>query len=99
MNDRTYDGIDDVLLPLHQHLELLLPESLQQIDNETHSSMSIEQIEISMPIELDVIQEPSGELSLGSSPPAYYLETGFQTVPHHLRIIITGESALGGQYD
>lgn len=97
MDNQTYDGIDEALVPLHQHIHMLLPKDFQHIEPETQTRMSIEQIEISMPIELDVIQEDNEALSLGSSPPTHYLETSFPAALHHLRITIVDEKHLLGR--
>ncbi len=94
MADRSYAGLDEALVPLHRHLELLMPEHLPGVEVGAQAGMTIEALELEMPIELDVLAEPAGGVSLGSSPPLYYVATGFESARHRLRVTIVEEREL-----
>lgn len=82
-----YEGLDEALAPMHEHLAGIVP--IADDDGAT-----VEQLTVEMPIELDVLREPDGSLSVGSSPPLYYQRTGFRAAPHHITVTIVDERRL-----
>jgi hypothetical protein len=86
VSEPTYTGLDEALVPLHQHLQMLMPEG--------EPGMTINALRLSMPIEVDIVPEADGQLSVGTSPPLYYVQTGFEVIPHRLRVTIVEESQL-----
>lgn len=84
-----YLEIDEALAPLHEHLGGLVP-----IDE--RDGAIVERVEVTMPIELDVLSESDGSISLASSPPLYYERTGFRSAPHRIRVVIVDEQELIG---
>jgi hypothetical protein len=72
---------------MYQHLAALVP--IDPSDGATVSRLDVE-----MPIELDVLRDDSGVLSLGTSPPLYYQRTGFRSAPHRIRVTIVGEQEV-----
>jgi hypothetical protein len=83
-----YPGLDEALAPMHEHLAGLVPI-------EPGDGAIVDRLEVEMPVELDVLREADGGLSLGSSPPLYYQRTGYPSAPHRLRItIVDGREVL-----
>lgn len=78
--DDDYAGLDEALVPLHLHLAGLVPPDDQH-------GLVVEEVCADMPIELDVLHHLD-RLTLGSSPPLYYVATGFRTAPHRLRVTL-----------
>lgn len=89
LDDRRYPGLDEALVPLHLHLAALVPPT-------GSNPFAVEELGAEMPIELDVL-DVGDRLALGSSPPLYYLETGFPAAPHRLRVRIVAEDRSGGE--
>lgn len=88
IDQREYPGLDEALVPLHLHLAALVPPEEQH-------GMTVEAVSAEMPVELDVL--PVGDhVALGSAPPLYYLDTGFRSTPHRLRLTIVEQSELTG---
>ena len=94
MSEPSYEGLDEALVPLHQYLQLLMPPEFELTGKESDKGMTIEELELSMPIEIDIVAEPDGETSVGMSPPLYYVETGFGTTRHQVRVTIVEERRL-----
>lgn len=84
----NYAGLDEALLPLHLHLAALVPP-------QDGSGVVVEELRAEMPIELDVLDR-GDHLVVGSSPPLYYVQTGFPTARHRLRVTIVDERLLPG---
>lgn len=79
-----YCGLDPALTPMHEHLAALVPV-------DPGDGALVGRIEIEMPIEVDVLRDGTGVLSLGSSPPLYYQRTGYRSAPHRIRVTIVDE--------
>ncbi len=94
MNELSYNGLDEALVPLHRHLVMLIPDAQEGDAGGEQTRMLVDEVEISMPIELDVVKEQDGRRSLGSSPPLYYVATGFESARHQMRVTLVEESAL-----
>ncbi len=86
MDEADYIGLDQALVPLHEHLAALLPP-------EEEHGLVVEEVRAEMPIELDVLHR-GDSLALGSSPPLYYVQTGYPTAPHRLRVTLVDRRLL-----
>jgi hypothetical protein len=86
MDDLDYPGLDEALLPLHVHLAALMPPGEQH-------GLTVQEVHAEMPIELDILDR-GDRLALGSSPPLYYVETGFPTARHRLRVTLVEQRLL-----
>jgi hypothetical protein len=97
MNGQSMDGdfdeselpsfeIDPALLPLGDVIAGLLPK-LDLHANESQT-MEIEEIEIDVPLELDVQAWHGRAAKLSASPPVYYVETSDEPVLHQMKITI-----------
>ncbi len=90
-NELKYIGKDEALVPLHEHIRGLSPVA-STVANDS-MSFEVEAVEISMPIHLDTHDEGDGKLSLSSSPPVHYLETGFESSYHQMNLVISKQKA------
>ncbi len=70
-----------------------LIEELSDIDGlvrepgeETHIAMEIEEVEMELPIQLDIVIDERGKVLLGSVPPLYNVSTSFNPVFHQLSL-------------
>ncbi len=86
MSHPDYAGLDEALLPLHLHLAGLSPPQDQP-------GIVVEELRAEMPVELDVLDH-GDRLALGTSPPLYYVETGFAAARHRLRVTLVDERLL-----
>jgi len=94
MSKSTYEGLDEALVPLHQYLQLLMPEDFSRTDDGQATGMLLDELEIAMPVEIDILTEVDEVLSIGMSPPLYYVSTGYEPIEHRVRITIVEESKL-----
>lgn len=81
-----YKIIDRALLPVSQFMAAL-GDIQGEIRNEV-SSMSIENIKIEMPFEMDIKNDDNDNLVLSSSPPTQKIETSFMPVFHKIKLNI-----------
>jgi hypothetical protein len=81
-----YNEIDEALLPFHQHINEMLVIDGEVYDKSKEIRMSIYEVDIDSPVQLDVIVNEYGQVVVGSSPPLYYLDTGIQPVFHNIRL-------------
>lgn len=95
MARRTYQELDEALLPLHHYLQLLMPQDFSITEGGQETGIEMEHLALSMPIEIDVVPEADGTVSVGMSPPLYYVETGFAPVGHQVRITIVQDGSAG----
>ncbi len=58
-------------------------------DIEMGTSMSLEYVEMDMPVQLDIDVLEDGSLSLGGAPPLYYVATTILPVFHQLKVKIS----------
>jgi hypothetical protein len=92
MSEGHADGIDEALVPFSEMLASIIPDGEQFVTED--GAMIMESLKIDMPIELDVVQDENGGLAVGSSPPLYYVETGFSPVMHQVTFTLKQESEL-----
>ncbi len=82
-----YASIDPGLSPLFRFIsDFTLLEGM--IDGQEGLSMSVEQMNISMPIDLDIVANHDGTVTLGGSTPSMYAPVGLMPVFHHIRMTI-----------
>ncbi len=97
-----YDDLDEALVPLHQHLALMVPGALDarwSDESGRHGARFVpETVSIEMPIELDILPGEDG-IALGSSPPLYYVSTGFGNARHNLRFSLVESSSLDLEHE
>jgi hypothetical protein len=94
MGEQSYEGLDEALVPLHQYLQMLMPPEFEATGPESSKGMRIRELELSMPVEIDIVTGEDGRASVGLSPPLYYVETGFGTTRHQARVTIVEERRL-----
>ena len=84
MEDK-YNKIDEALVPFHEHINAMLDiEGYIKNDDAGCSSM-IEEVGIESPVQLDIIVDDEGKVTIGSSPPLYYVDTAVQPIFHSIR--------------
>ncbi|HEY0356059.1 MAG TPA: hypothetical protein VGC29_07650 [Flavisolibacter sp.] len=82
----NYDHIDEAMVPLHEQIIAMLEIEDGTLETEIGGfKMSIEAVGIESPVQLDVLVNGDGSVTLGSSPPLYYVETGVLPVFHNIR--------------
>lgn len=89
MNDGTYTGIDEEFLPFGEIVTQLVASTPGIRDEESGIEMSIYEIEVDTPIELNVFRNESGALQIGSIPPLYRVNTSFQPSYHQIKVRAT----------
>ncbi len=92
MSSVKADDIDEALVPFSEMIAAMIPDHEQFTSEDGAIVMS--SLEIQVPVELDVVQGENGELALGSSPPLYYVETGFSPVLHHVTFTLQQDDEL-----
>jgi hypothetical protein len=81
-----YSLIDQKLLPMAAVISAL-SEVEGVIDDEGWGmKMSIDEIEIDMPMEFDIMTDDEGNLVLGGAPPTQTIETSFTPVFHKVKV-------------
>jgi hypothetical protein len=93
----AYEKIDEALLPFNEHIHDMLSIEGEAYDEEKGIRMQINEVGIESPLQLDIIVDDDGKVTLGSSPPLYYFETGVMPVFHRLtiRAVIDHENNVG----
>lgn len=82
-----YAVIDPGLSPLFRFIsDFTLLEGM--IDGPEGLSMSVEKMTLSMPIDLDIVSNNDGTVTLGGSTPSMYAPVGLMPVFHHIRMTI-----------
>ena len=56
--------------------------------------MELESAEMELPVEIDISVDESGKVTIGGTPPIYYVETSFMPVFHQLKINVTSVKDL-----
>ena len=80
--------IDEAMLEMREFLFQMTDVDGYLPDMETNTAMQLEQVDLSMPVQLDFNVRADGSILLGASPPLYYAETTFLPVFHQLTINI-----------
>lgn len=84
--DAAETSFDDALLPFAQFVSGLsnVGESLR--DERMGIAMTVENIAIDLPVELEIIVDENGKVALAGAPPTQQTETTILPVLHQLRI-------------
>jgi hypothetical protein len=88
----NYDKLDEAMMPLNNFVEQITEIDGYVKDKEKGINMHINRITVQMPVEMDIIVGENGEVTIGSSPPLYYVETTILPVFHN--ITITSEAKM-----
>lgn len=85
------DQIDEAMFPLNEHVRELL--NLDGLVENLDSGIRMEIFEatVESPVQLEIIVEEDGKITLGSSPPLYYELTSIMPVFHAMKITMTNE--------
>lgn len=77
--------MDEAFLPLDEILAGMLSFESDFTDDEEGVHSYVSMCEIESPIELEVRTDESGIVSIGSTPPIYYVDTSLRPSFHGLR--------------
>lgn len=77
--------IDEAMMPFEEMINTLVEPIDEIIDQENGVNMHVSSIAMDMPIQLDVVVDENGKVTLGATPPLYKEDTSFETVFHQLR--------------
>ncbi len=77
--------IDESMMTLEEMVGELISPVEEIIDQEEQVSLSIHQLALDMPVQLEVVVRDDGSVQIGTSPPLYKVETSFTPVFHQLR--------------
>ncbi|MFZ6012343.1 MAG: hypothetical protein ACOYXT_18515 [Bacteroidota bacterium] len=81
-----YSLIDPKLVPIAEMITSLSELEGAVEDEGWGLKMSIEEIEIEMPMEFDIMTDDLGNLVLGSAPPTQTIETSYMPVFHKVKL-------------
>ena len=87
MNNPTFDE-SDPLLPLADLLHTLTDSEKQRVDPATGQVLTVEQINVNMPIELRINVDEGGQVSLQGSAPTQRTKTTVLPVFHQMQVTI-----------
>ena len=90
------ERIDEAFIAFGENIRAYADVAGELRSEEAGFSMTVEQIEIETPVELDVCARLEGEgpLAIGCVPPLYRVSTTVQPVFHRLRMTLVPESEL-----
>lgn len=91
--------IDEAMLEMGDFLSRMADVDGYLVDAEMLSSLRMEKLNMSMPVQLDLHVREDGSVLLGGSPPLYYAETTFLPVFHQLTINIKAEEKENRESD
>ena len=80
--------IDEAMLEMSEFISQMSAVEGYLYDVEMETSMQLENVSMSMPLQLDLHVNEDGSIVLGGSPPLYYAETTILPVFHQLNIKI-----------
>jgi hypothetical protein len=84
--DRDYTLLDQELLPFAEVVHALAEIEGVVGDDQWGMKMSVEEIEIDMPLEFDIMTDENGNVVLGGAPPTQTIETSFMPVFHRVKV-------------
>lgn len=85
--------LDPAFLPLSELMSLLMPDLPDLVDPDLGVVTTVTGIELEAPVELDVVVDAAGRVTIGGTPPLYHLETSSLPVFHHVRFSAVREDA------
>lgn len=91
MEEDPYNDIDEALVPFHEHIDGMLEIEGEVYDKKEEIRMRIYEVGIESPVQLDLIVDENGKVTIGSSPPLYYVETGVMPVFHSIKLRAVAE--------
>lgn len=95
-NDEMNEAeVDEAMLSLGEFVSQMTDLDGYIIDTDNSTAMHLEQVKLSIPIQLDLLVRGDGSLILGGSPPLYYTETTILPVFHQLDVTIKLEKDDG----
>jgi hypothetical protein len=77
--------IDEAFLPFHEILGRMLDVPGDLVDQDAGVRSRIYECRIESPVELDIVVEEGGAVSIGLVPPMYRVDTTFRPAYHHVR--------------
>ena len=84
-------NIDDVFMQFSQLITQLstIEGVTKDLVEEEVVKMQIDQVELELPIQLDIVTDELGKVEIGGIPPLYYMETSFNPSFHQLKLTLT----------
>lgn len=86
---KEYDKIDEALHPFSVLIKGLTDMALDPEEEFAFQHLKAEHIEVDIPVELEILVDENGEVTIGSAPPTQQIETTFMPVIHRMRVKIT----------
>jgi hypothetical protein len=92
--------LDEAVLPVSGFITAFLDElEGQLVDEHDTTRFSIEQLNVDMPIELDLFFHEDGTFEMGTCPPSQHVETSFMPVFHKLSFSVVASDSLVDSWD
>ncbi|MCC6411167.1 MAG: hypothetical protein IT270_05890 [Saprospiraceae bacterium] len=85
----NYASIDEAFLPFHAFATALSEFDGEITDEESGTTMSLSEVRLELPILIDIASDENETLTLGASPPLYYVATGIESVFHKITLRVT----------
>ncbi len=82
---------DEALVPLSSLIEGLTAGG-QMKNEEFGLSMSVEQVKLDLPIELEIVTNEDGPVIIGGAPPTQHIETSILPVFHRIKLTMVKKS-------
>ena len=88
--------MDEAFLPLHAIVNNLGPETPEFVDETEAFRMYVDKFEIDMPVELSITTDDNGQVTIGTAPPLYYVDTTYRPAYHQIRFTaVRNDEAYG----
>ena len=91
-NNDPSSFIDESLLPFAQMVEQLSNLEGKIGTKEMGVAMEIEEAELALPLQMEILVDQFGQVTLGASPPLYYVETSVMPVFQNIHIKLKKEN-------
>ncbi|MEM6697334.1 MAG: hypothetical protein AAF806_07710 [Bacteroidota bacterium] len=80
--------IDEAMLSFAELIEQLsdIDGQVAGIEGDEAITMEIEKVKMELPFQLDIAVDENGKVTLGGTPPLYYLETSFTPIFHQISL-------------
>ena len=78
-------NLDESMMSIREMVSFFFESFGEITDEEEGVVMGVEKISLDMPVQLDVVLNTDGSVSLGTTPPLYRIETSFNPVFHQLK--------------
>ena len=80
--------IDEAMLEMGEFIVQMSDFNGHLFDPDSLTSFQLEEVDLSMPVQLDLLVQDDGAVTLGGSPPLYYADTTILPVFHQLKVKI-----------